>query len=150
MDHQYQYLYQNAWLENKMEKIERMERKIARQMEKIERMKKIEKIEKMERNIEDKIEKKIEEDEEKRKRTNKKISFDSTISAILIPTAKEMDAETRSKLWWNKIDYTGFRFSSKVETDLFLSIHRDLEYKDATRLLYQHSMICYEPYFIQK
>ncbi len=129
MDHQYQNLYQNAWVQHRMKKIARMERKISRQMEKID-------------------EDKIYECKIKKRKTDKKISFNTTISAILIPTAKEMDAETRSNLWWNKKDYKRFRFSSKIETDWFLSIHQDLEYKDATRLLYQHSIICYEPYMI--
>ena len=144
--YQYQHLYKphSALMEDRMIKIERMERKIAKKMETLE---KLERIEKMEKNIEEKIEKQLEEEEERRKKSNKKISFDSTISAILIPSISDMDTETRANLWWDKIDYINFRCSSKIEIEMFLNIHKDLEYKDATRLLYQHSIICYEPYY---
>lgn len=82
----------------------------------------------------------------KNKNKNKKINFNKIVSAILIPSIKDMDDEMRSKLWWNKIDYKEFYVSSKAEIDMFLNIHKDLKYRDATRLLYQHGIICYEPY----
>ena len=82
----------------------------------------------------------------KNKNKNKKINFNKIVSAILIPSIKDMDDEMRSKLWWNKIDYMEFCISSKAEIDMFLDIHKDLKYKDATRLLYQHGIICCEPY----
>lgn len=85
----------------------------------------------------------------KNKNKNKKIYFNKVVSAILIPSIKDMDDEMRSKLWWNKIDYTEFCISSKAEIDMFLNIHKDLKHKDATRLLYQHGIICYEPYIDQ-
>ena len=80
------------------------------------------------------------------KSKNKKINFNKIVSAILIPSIKDMDDEMRSKLWWNKVDYLEFCISSKAEIDMFLNIHKDLKYRDATRLLYQHGIICYEPY----
>ncbi len=82
----------------------------------------------------------------KNKNKSKKIKFNKIVSAILIPSIKDMDDEMRSKLWWNKVDYTEFYVSSKAEIDMFLNLHKDLKYKDAIRLLYQHSLICYEPY----
>lgn len=85
----------------------------------------------------------------KSKNKNKKINFNKIVSAILIPSIKDMDDEMRSKLWWNKIDYMEFCISSKAEIDMFLNIHKDLKYRDATRLLYQHGIICYEPYIDQ-
>lgn len=85
----------------------------------------------------------------KRRKKHKKINFNKTVSAILIPSIADMDDEMRSKLWWNKIDYKEFYVSSKAEIDIFLNIHKELKYNDAIRLLYQHSLICYEPYIDQ-
>jgi hypothetical protein len=81
-------------------------------------------------------------------RQNKKITFNNIVSAILIPSIKDMDAEIRSTLWWNEMDYKDFYISSKAEIAFFLKMHKDLKQKDAVRLLYQHSMICYEPYMM--
>lgn len=83
------------------------------------------------------------------KSKNKKINFNKIVSAILIPSIKDMDDEMRSKLWWNKVDYKEFYVSSKAEIEMFLNLHKDLKYNDAIRLLYQHSLICYEPYIDQ-
>lgn len=80
------------------------------------------------------------------KNKNKKIIFNKYVSVVLIPSIKDMDDEMSSKLWWNKIDYINFRISSKAEIDVFLNIHKELNYKDAIRLLYQHGIICYTPY----
>jgi hypothetical protein len=79
---------------------------------------------------------------------NKKICFNRVVSAVLIPCIKDMDAEMRSNLWWNNADYTNFYIASKAEIDFFLKMHSDLNRRDAIRLLYQHSMICYEPYMM--
>jgi hypothetical protein len=82
------------------------------------------------------------------KKKSKKISFNHIISAVLIPCNKDMDAEMRSQLWWNNADYINFYIASRAEIDFFLKMHSDLNRKDASRLLYQHSMICYEPYMM--
>ena len=83
--------------------------------------------------------------EEKTWRINKKINFNQVVSAILIPSIKDMDPEIMEKLWWNKIDYLLFSKSANNEIAAFLKIHKDLTRKDAIRLLYDHSIICYEP-----
>jgi hypothetical protein len=79
---------------------------------------------------------------------NKKIVFNRIVSAVLIPCIKDMDTEMRAQLWWNNVDYMNFYIASKAEIDFFLKMHSDLNRKDASRLLYQHSMICYEPYMM--
>ena len=84
----------------------------------------------------------------KKNKKNKKIAFNRVVSAVLIPCNKDMDAEMRSLLWWNNADYLSFYITSKAEIDYFLKMHNDLKYKDAVRLLYQHCMICYEPYMM--
>ena len=88
----------------------------------------------------------VNKNKSKNKSKNKKINFNKTVSVILIPSITDMDHEMRCNLWWNKVDYTEFYVSSKSEIDMFLNIHKDLKYRDATRLLYQHGIICYEPY----
>jgi hypothetical protein len=84
----------------------------------------------------------------KNNKKNKKIVFNHIVSALLIPCNKDMDAEMRAQLWWNEMDYKDFYISSKAEIAFFLKMHKDLKQKDAVRLLYQHSMICYEPYMM--
>ncbi len=79
---------------------------------------------------------------------NKKIVFNHIVSAVLIPCIKDMDTEMRAQLWWNNVDYMNFYIASKAEIDFFLSVNNDLNRKDAIRLLYQHCMICYEPYMM--
>ncbi len=77
----------------------------------------------------------------------KKIQFYNIVSVVLIPCIQDMDTEMREQLWWNKEDYMSFYIDSKAEIDFFLRVNSDLKYKDAVRLLYQHSLICYEPYY---
>lgn len=84
----------------------------------------------------------------KNNKKNKKIVFNQIVSAVLIPCNKDMDAEMRAQLWWNNADYLNFYIASKAEIEFFLKLHSDLNRKDASRLLYQHSMICYEPYMM--
>jgi len=78
----------------------------------------------------------------------KKINFDPIVFAVLIPSIKDMDNELQSQLWWNNIDYDAFYNSANNEISKFLKIHSELTRKDAVRLLYDHSIICYEPYII--
>lgn len=84
----------------------------------------------------------------KSSRQDKKIKFNRVVSAVLIPSIKDMDSELRSQLWWNNIDYIAFNHSANKEITKFLKIHRELNRKDAVRLLYEHSIICYEPYIM--
>jgi hypothetical protein len=84
----------------------------------------------------------------KNNKKNKKIVFNHIVSAFLIPCNKDMDAEMRAQLWWSNADYLNFYIASKAEIEFFLKLHSDLNRKDASRLLYQHSMICYEPYMM--
>jgi hypothetical protein len=84
----------------------------------------------------------------KTSRQDKKIKFNQVVSAVLIPSIKDMDSELRCKLWWNNVDYIAFTQSANKEITKFLQIHRELNRKDAVRLLYEHSIICYEPYIM--
>jgi hypothetical protein len=78
----------------------------------------------------------------------KKINFNRIVSAILIPSIKDMDTELRSQLWWDKIDYLAFCNSANNEINTFLKIHTGLTRKDAVRLLYDHSIIFYDEHII--
>jgi hypothetical protein len=84
----------------------------------------------------------------KTSRQDKKIKFNQVVSVVLIPCIKDMDSELRSQLWWNNIDYDAFCNSANNEIKKFLQIHRELNRRDAVRLLYEHSIICYEPYIM--
>ncbi len=78
----------------------------------------------------------------------KKINFNRIVSAILIPSIKDMDTELRSQLWWDKIDYIAFCNSANNEINKFLKIHAGLTRKDAVRLLYDHSIIFYDEHIM--
>ena len=84
----------------------------------------------------------------KSSRQDKKINFNRIVSAILIPSIKDMDSELRSQLWWDKIDYLAFCNSANNEINTFLKIHTGLTRKDAVRLLYDHSIIFYDEHII--
>ena len=77
-----------------------------------------------------------------KKEKTKKINFNHIVSAILIPSIKDMDPEIMTQLWWDKIDYFMFSKSANNEIADFLKEHPDLTRKDAIRLLYDHSIIC--------
>ena len=76
----------------------------------------------------------------------KKTNFNQVVSAILIPSIKDMEPEMLKQLWWDKNDYILFCISANNEIEAFLKIHSDLKRKDAIRLLYDHSIICYDKY----
>ena len=78
---------------------------------------------------------------ESKEKTNKKIHFNETVSAILIPSIKDMGHEIIKELWWTKIDYILFSISANQEIRAFLKEYTDLTRKDAIRLLYDHSII---------
>ena len=77
---------------------------------------------------------------------NKKIHFDQTVSAILIPSIKDMGPEIIKELWWTKVDYILFSVSANKEIAAFLKEYTELTRKDAIRLLYDHSIV----YFLEK
>lgn len=64
-----------------------------------------------------------------------KISFDSLMDVVLIPTREEY-SRLSSELWWEKVDYSLFQQSAFSEIRLYATLY-SLEFKKARSKLYQ-------------
>lgn len=74
-------------------------------------------------------------------KTRKKITFNSLVNVVLIPSFKEMDSSIRNELWWSNSDNETFYLSARKELVDFLQENPSINRIQAMKLLYQPSTI---------
>lgn len=72
------------------------------------------------------------------KKIKKKVKFINSVRVILIPTRHEyLNANITDIIWWNDLDYKGFKSSAVREVESLMNISK-VSNKTAMRLLYQN------------
>mmetsp|Transcript_24362 Transcript_24362/g.22138 ORF Transcript_24362/g.22138 Transcript_24362/m.22138 type:complete len:155 (+) Transcript_24362:25-489(+) len=75
----------------------------------------------------------------KQKNLNKKkISFNTSVKVILIPTREEyIEANISELIWYNHSDYYSYKISARDEILQYIESNPDTTYRTAMKLLYQ-------------
>lgn len=74
-------------------------------------------------------------------KTRKKISFNSLVNVVLIPSFKDMESSIWNEIWWSNTDYISFYTSARKELQDFIQENPSINRGQAMKLLYQPSTI---------